>query len=67
MGFGPPTGQIVKVNVNAAPTAAPSAPAPAPAPAPPAAAPAPVAAPPSAPPRTGDGGEARFIHRLGDG
>ena len=32
MGFGPPTGQIVKVNVNAAPTAAPSAPAPAPAP-----------------------------------
>jgi SMP-30/gluconolaconase/LRE-like protein len=65
MGFGPPTGQIVKVNVNAAPTAA--APAPAPAPSPPTAAPAPVAAPPSAPPRTGDGGEARFIHRLGDG
>ena len=66
MGFGPPTGQIVKVNVNAAPTAAPAAPPSAPVPAP-AAAPAPVAAPPAAPPKTGDGGTSAFIHRLGDG
>ena len=56
MGFGPPTGQIVRVNVNAAPTA----PVPAPAP-------APAAVPPVAPPKTGNGGASAFIHRLGDG
>jgi hypothetical protein len=60
MGFGPPTGQIVKVNVNAAPTAATGAPA-----GPPPATTAPPAAattPPPAPNPT------RFyIRRLGDG
>lgn len=69
MGFGPPVGQIVKVNVNAAPTAAPVPAAPPAASPPPAAAapsPAPSVAPP-APPRTGDGGESRYIRRLGDG
>jgi hypothetical protein len=63
MGFGPPMGQIVKVNVNAAPTAAPAAP-PTP-PAAPAAAP-PAASTPSAPPKTG-GGLVNFVRRLGDG
>lgn len=62
MGFGPPTGQIVKVNVNQAPTAAPPAATP-----PPAAAPAPSpAVTPPAPPRTGEGGS-HLIRRLGDG
>lgn len=69
MGFGPPTGQIVKVNVNQAPTAAPSAAAPsAAAPAPPATPrPSPTAAAPPAPPRTGGGDESHYIRRLGDG
>ncbi|MDQ6604028.1 MAG: ScyD/ScyE family protein, partial [Chloroflexota bacterium] len=67
MGFGPPTGQIVKVNVNAAPTAAPPASsATAPAPAPPTA-PSPASALPPAPPKTGAGSESAFIRRLGDG
>jgi SMP-30/Gluconolactonase/LRE-like region len=61
MGFGPPTGQIVKVNVNAPPTvaAAPTAPAAAPAPVP--------SVVPSAPPKTGGGDGSAFIRRLGDG
>ncbi|MEO8716150.1 MAG: hypothetical protein ABI369_14160, partial [Acetobacteraceae bacterium] len=34
---------------------------------PPVQSPPPAQGPPSAPPRTGGGGEASFIHRLGDG
>jgi hypothetical protein len=71
MGFGPPVGQIVKVNVNAPPTSAapasPSASAGAPTTAPPLPpAPTPTTAPPTAP-KTGDGGGLPFIRRLGDG
>ncbi len=59
------------VVVTAAGTTATPAPpattAPPPASAPPVAAPAPTVALPAAPPRTGGGGEAHFIHRLGDG
>lgn len=58
MGFGPPTGQIVRVNVNAAATTAPPAPA-----APP---PPPAASAPSAPPNTGSS-LSHFVRRLGDG
>jgi hypothetical protein len=71
MGFGPPTGQIVKVNVNAAPTAstpptsAPAAPAP---PAPPVTTttPPPAVAPPlpTAPIQIPT---SNFVRRLGDG
>jgi hypothetical protein len=76
MGFGPPVGQIVKVNVNVAPTpgtstAPPAAPSASASPAPtkaPTSPPAPtsVASPP-APPKTGEGGAAPYIRRLGDG
>ena len=61
-GFGPPTGQIVKINVNAPPTAAPTGP-------PAAAAPVPVVqpTPPSTPPKIGGGAGAGFVRRLGDG
>lgn len=59
------------VVVTGAGMTAPPAPAattaPPPPPAPPTAAPVPPAALPAAPPRTGGGGEAHFIHRLGDG
>ena len=56
MGFGPPTGQIVRVNVNASPTAAPAA-----------SSPPPAASAPSTPPSTGGGATAHFVRRLGDG
>ncbi len=52
MGFGPPTGQIVRVDVNAAPTTAP--------PTPPSVTPPLPPAPPPAPSKN-------FIHRLGEG
>jgi hypothetical protein len=71
MGFGPPVGQIVKVNINAPPTAgtgaAPSASASAPTVAPPLPpAPTPTTTAPPSAPKTGAGGAA-FIRRLGDG
>ncbi len=68
MGFGPPTGQIVKVNVNAAPTAgtgAPTGPPPTTA-APPAATPPPSVAP-ALPPAPTPNSTKFFIRRLGDG
>jgi hypothetical protein len=67
MGFGPPTGQIVKVNVNAAPTASTGAPAgpPAAAAPAPAATPAPPSVAPALPPAPNP--SRYFIRRLGDG
>jgi hypothetical protein len=60
MGFGPPTGQIVKVNVNAAPAAG-SGPPPAAAPTPP----PPPSVAPALPPAPAP--NLHFIRRLGDG
>ncbi len=76
-GFGPPLGQVVKVNVNQPSGPQPAAPASpsatAPAASPSAAAPTatprpatPTTAPPAAP-KTGEGGGLPFIRRLGDG
>ncbi len=61
-------GTVVVTGAGTTATTAPAATtAPPPPPAPLTAAPAPTAALPAAPPRTGGGGEAHFIHRLGDG
>lgn len=61
-------GTVVVTGAGTTATPAPPATtAPPPPPAPPTTAPAPTVALPAAPPRTGGGGEANFIHRLGDG